>query len=233
MTSAKQVSSTTTTRDFGSRKRLALAAVGLATVLVGCGGGSTTVGNTTGESMPGGEPTTGESMTEEPITGEPITGESMTPEPPSSSADPDPKAVAEEALTTARDLVGSLDTYSASRDQDLALAALEELKRASEDENLSATDQEKYMDEYEKLKDVVQSIKDTQQQRAQQQREREQRERQQPTQEQTGQEQTGQPQREEGSGGEMLLDSPWIDALDRWDDETGDQGFVSLDLKDG
>ena len=183
--------------------------------------------------MPGGEPTTGESMTEEPITGEPITGESMTPEPPSSSADPDPKAVAEEALTTARDLVGSLDTYSASRDQDLALAALEELKRASEDENLSATDQEKYMDEYEKLKDVVQSIKDTQQQRAQQQREREQRERQQPTQEQPTQEQTGQPQREEGSGGEMLLDSPWIDALDRWDDETGDQGFVSLDLKDG
>ena len=165
------------------------------------------------------------------MTGEPT----MTPEPPS-SADPDPQdpeAVAEEALTTARDLVGSLDTYSASRDQDLALAALEELKRASEDENLSATDQEKYMDEYEKLKDVVQSIKDTQEERAQQQREREQRERQQPAQQQTGQQQTGQPQREEGSGGEMLLDSPWIDALDRWDDETGDQGVVSLDLKDG
>ena len=199
MTDSKQVSSTT--RNLDSRKRLALAAVGLATVLVGCGGGSTTVGNTTGETITGGETTP-----EEPT----------TPEPPSSS-EPGPEAVAEEAFTTARDLVDSLDTYSASRDQDLALAALEALKRASEDENLSATDQQKYMNEYEKLKDVVQSIKDTQQQRAQQQRERD----------QTAQQQ--QQQRERRNA----LASLWIDAIGRWDDETGDQGVVSLDLKDG
>ena len=193
MTSSKQVSSTT--GNLHSRKRLALAAVGLATVLVGCGGGSTTVGSMTG----------GETTPQEPV----------IPEPPS-SADPGPEAVAEEAFTTASDLVGRLDDYSASRDQNLALEALEALKRASEDENLSATDQQKYMDEYEKLKDVVQSIKDTQEERAQQQRERD---------------QTAQPRREERSGGEMLLDSPSIDALDRWDDETGDQGVVNLDLK--
>ncbi len=215
MTDSKQVSSTT--GNLNSRKRLALAAVGLATVLVGCGGGSTTVGNTTGEPMPGGEPTTGEPTTGESMTEEPMTGESMTPEPPSSSADPDPKAVAEEASTTARDLVGSLDTYSASRDQDLALAALEALKTASEDENLSATDQQKYMDEYEKLKTEVDDIQKIQEERAQQQRERD----------QTAQQQ--QQQRERRNA----LASLWIDAIGRWDDETGEEGFSSLDLKDG
>jgi len=88
-------------------------------------------------------------------------GESTTPEPPS-SAEPGTEAVAEKAFTTARDLVGSLDDYSASRDQDLALEALEALKRASEDENLSATDQQKYMAEYEKLKTAVDdNTKDT------------------------------------------------------------------------
>jgi len=194
MTSSKQPSSTT----GKSRLPKALAAAGLATVLVGCGGGSTTVETP--------------AMTEDPMTVEtpPMPGDPMPEEPMT------PEAVAEEAFTTARDLVGSLDTYSASRDQDMALAALEELKRASEDENLSATDQQKYMAEYEQLKAAVQSIKDTQEEREQQQRERD---------------QTAQPRREERSGGEMLLDSPSIDALDGWDDETGDQGVVNLDLK--